>query len=58
MHASAGIRIGLGNRGQPHGKQTVTITARVTDNVGRTGSVRHVVAISAVRDGQRLTPQP
>lgn len=42
----------------PPGKQTVTITARVTDNVGRTGSVRHVVAISAVRDGQHLTPQP
>lgn len=42
----------------PPGKNTVTITARVTDNVGRTGSVRQVVGISPVRNGQNLTPNP
>lgn len=40
----------------PPGKQTVTITARVTDNKGRTGSTRQVVGISSVVNGQDLTP--
>jgi hypothetical protein len=40
----------------PPGKNTVTITARVTNNAGRTGSVRQVVGISAVTNGQDLTP--
>lgn len=40
----------------PPGKKTVTITARVTDNAGRTGSARQVVSISPVRNGQDLTP--
>lgn len=40
----------------PLGKKTVTITARVTDNKGRTGSTRQVVSISSVRNGQDLTP--
>lgn len=40
----------------PPGKKTVTITARVTDNKGRTGSTRQVVGISPVVNGQNLTP--
>ncbi len=40
----------------PPGKKTVTITAQVTDNAGRTGSARQVVSISSVRNGQNLTP--
>lgn len=39
----------------PPGKQTVTITARVTDNQGRTGSTREIVGISPVVNGQDLT---
>lgn len=40
----------------PPGKKTVTITARVTDNKGRTGSTRQVIGISPVINGQNLTP--
>lgn len=42
----------------PAGQDTVTVTARVTDNAGRTGSVRQVVGISSVANGQDLTPAP
>jgi len=42
----------------PAGKSTVTITARVTDNDGKTGGVTQVVGVSAVEDGQDLTANP
>ena len=42
----------------PSGKNTVTITARATDNKGRTGSTRQVVGISQVTNGRDLTPNP
>jgi hypothetical protein len=42
----------------PAGKTSITVTARVTDNAGKTGSVSHTFAISPVGDGQLLTPQP
>jgi hypothetical protein len=42
----------------PPGKTTVTVTARITDNAGKTGSVSRTFAVSPVADGQLLTPQP
>ena len=42
----------------PAGKKSVTINTRVTDNAGRSSSVKHVVGISDTRDGQDLTPTP
>jgi len=42
----------------PVGKTSITVTARVTDNAGKTGSVSRTFAISPVGDGQLLTPQP
>ena len=42
----------------PAGKTTVTVTARVTDNAGKTGSVSRTFGVSAVANGQLLTPQP
>ena len=42
----------------PAGKTTVTVTARVTDNAGKTGSVSRVFGVSTVENGQLLTPQP
>jgi hypothetical protein len=42
----------------PAGKTSITVTARVTDNAGKTGSVSRTFAISPVGDGQLLTPQP
>jgi hypothetical protein len=42
----------------PAGKQTVTVTARVTDNAGKTGSATRTLDISPVTEGQLLTPQP
>ncbi len=42
----------------PAGKTSVTVTARVTDNAGKTGSVSRTFAISPVSDGQALTPNP
>ena len=42
----------------PDGKKTVTITAQVTDNVGRTGTARNVVGISQTVSGQTLTSAP
>jgi hypothetical protein len=40
------------------GRTSVTVTARVTDHAGKTGSVSRKFAISAVSDGQGLTPAP
>ncbi len=42
----------------PEGKTSITVTTRVTDNAGRTGSASHTFAISPVANGQLLTPQP
>ena len=42
----------------PPGKTSVTVTARVTDNAGKSGSVTRTFAVSPVGDGQSLTPQP
>jgi hypothetical protein len=42
----------------PAGKTTITATARVTDNAGKTGSASRVFAISLIGDGQLLTPSP
>jgi len=42
----------------PEGKTSVTVTTRVTDNAGKTGSATRTFAISPVGDGQQLTPQP
>ena len=42
----------------PAGKTSITVTARVTDNAGKTGSMSRAFAISPVGDGQLLTPQP
>jgi len=42
----------------PDGKSTVTITAKVTDNAGRTGTARSTVGISQTVSGQTLTAAP
>lgn len=42
----------------PDGQSTLTITARVTDNAGRTGSQAITVGISPATSGQDLTPAP
>lgn len=42
----------------PAGKRSVMITARVTDNLGRTRGVSQIVGISSVENGQNLTPTP
>jgi hypothetical protein len=42
----------------PPGKTSVTVTTRVTDNAGKTGSASRILAISPVIDGQALTPAP
>jgi hypothetical protein len=42
----------------PEGKTSVTVTARVTDNAGKTGSASRTFTISPVGDGQLLTPRP
>ena len=42
----------------PEGQTSVTVTARVTDNAGQTGSTSHRFAISPVSEGQLLTPAP
>ena len=42
----------------PAGKTSVTVTARVTDNAGKTGSASRTLQISPVIEGQQLTPQP
>ncbi|WP_321477528.1 hypothetical protein [uncultured Paludibaculum sp.] len=42
----------------PTGKQDVTITAKVTDSMGRTGVANRVVTISKSQSGQDLTANP
>ena len=42
----------------PEGKTSITVTSRVTDNAGKTGSAVHTFAVSPVADGQLLTPRP
>ncbi|HEU5297543.1 MAG TPA: hypothetical protein VFU71_22385 [Burkholderiaceae bacterium] len=42
----------------PPGKTTVTAVARVTDNAGKSGSATSTFGISAVENGQELTPAP
>ena len=42
----------------PEGKTSVTVTTRVTDNAGKTGSASRSFSISSVGDGQLLTPSP
>ncbi len=42
----------------PEGRTSVTVTTRVTDNAGKTGSAVRTFAISPVSDGQALTPAP
>lgn len=42
----------------PTDEKTVTITAKVTDTLGRTGVTRNIVTISQAQSGQNLTPNP
>ena len=42
----------------PAGKTSVTITARVTDNAGKTTTTHEVVGVSSVVNGQDLTSTP
>ena len=42
----------------PADEKTVTITAKVTDTLGRTGVTRHIVTLSQSASGQNLTPNP
>ncbi len=42
----------------PAGKTSVNVTARVTDDAGKTGSTTRTIAISPVTDGQLLTRNP
>jgi hypothetical protein len=42
----------------PPGKETVTITASVTDNAGRKGTTRSVFAVSDTVSGQNLSTNP
>ena len=42
----------------PEGKTSVTVTARVTDNAGRTGSTSRTFDVSPIAEGQLLTPRP
>ena len=42
----------------PEGKTSVAVTARVTDNAGRSGSVSRTFDVSSVAEGQLLTPRP
>lgn len=42
----------------PTGKETVTITSSVTDNAGRKGTTRSVLAVSETVSGQNLTTNP
>lgn len=40
----------------PAGQRSVTINASVTDNAGRTGATKAIVALSQATSGQDLTP--
>jgi hypothetical protein len=42
----------------PADEKTVTITAKVTDTLGRTGVTRNIVSISQSQSGQNLTANP
>jgi hypothetical protein len=42
----------------PQDQETVTITAKVTDTLGRTGVTQNVLTISQAQTGQILTPNP
>jgi hypothetical protein len=42
----------------PQGQKTVTIIAKVTDTLGRTGVTRNVLTVSQSQNGQILTPNP
>jgi hypothetical protein len=42
----------------PADEKTVTLTAKVTDTLGRTGFTRNVVTIGPSQSGQKLTPNP
>ena len=42
----------------PADEKTVSITAKVTDTLGRTGVTGNIVTISKSRSGQNLTPNP
>jgi len=42
----------------PEGKTAVTVTARVTDNAGKSGSVSRTFDASSIAEGQLLTPRP
>ena len=42
----------------PADEKTVTVTAKVTDTLGRTGVIRNIVTISQAQSGQNLTPNP
>ena len=42
----------------PEGKTSVTVTARVTDNAGKSGSVSRTFEVSPTAEGQLLTPAP
>ena len=47
-----------GNFILPDGKTDIAVTARVTDNAGKSGSVTRKFGVSTVPEGQLLTPQP
>ena len=42
----------------PTDENTVTITAKVTDTLGRTGATRNILTITKAQSGQNLTPNP
>jgi hypothetical protein len=42
----------------PQGQKAVTITAKVTDTLGRTGVTRNTLTLSQAQNGQVLTPNP
>jgi hypothetical protein len=42
----------------PTDENTVTITAKVTDTLGRTGVTRNIFTITKAQSGQNLTPNP
>lgn len=42
----------------PEGKRSITVTSRVTNNAGKTGETKNIVAVSPVSSGQNLTANP
>ncbi len=57
VRTTAGWVVG-GSLVVPAGKTTVTAVARWTDNAGRTGSASGTFGVSAIANGQDLTPSP